>query len=247
MKTLGKRKASGRTTARHGSARASELPAAAIKDDSGAWSAGLWNEAHAALLGRIAGSMPQVEDLMADLTARLLGDPAMPGRAVFRGLASDGERVRVLRALLEDTPGNIAKGADFDAAIAGYAAARRRWRTYVHGLWYTHENGRTFLAAPGRADAATFLVAREVRTAELTAELARLTELGAALVRLTRPEAAERASAATPGGVQGRRRRPVAAKAGRAAPKREAGKRRKMRTAMAPPASTPGLADPVLT
>lgn len=233
MKTLTKRKP-GAGKAGRSRDEVARPPAAAIRDGSGAWSAGLWNEAHAALLGRIAGSMPQVEDLMADLTARLLGDPAMPGRTVFRGLASDGERVRVLRALLEQAPANIAKGAEFDAAIAGYAGARRRWRAYLHGLWYTHENGRTFLAAPGGTDAATFLVAREVKTAELKAELARLTELGAALVRLTRPEAAGQA----PSARRAARMPPVAEKgrSKRTAPRREAGQRgRRARSAPAVP------------
>jgi hypothetical protein len=241
MKTLTKRKPGADKAGRRGDI-GGRLPAAAIRDGSGAWSAGLWNEENAALLGRIAGSMPQVEDLMADLTARLLGDPAMPGRAVFRGLAGDTERVKVLRTLLEQAPANIAKGADFDTAISGYAGARRRWRAYLHGLWYTHENGRTFLAAPGGSDAATFLVAREVRTAELQAELARLTELGAALVRLTRPEAAARAPAAAPPGAKRKPRPPEAGKAGRAAPKREAGKRRRMRTTQ--DAGAPEAADP---
>ena len=137
---------------------------------SGAYSTGLWNDAHAALLGKIAGSMPQVEELMIDLTALLLGDAAMPARPIFRGLAGDEARVNVLRALLERGEANTKKGPAFDAAIAGYAGARRRWRAYIQGLWYTHENGRTFLAAPS-GDAASFLVAREVKMAELEAEL----------------------------------------------------------------------------
>lgn len=202
------------------------------RDMSGAWSAGLWNDAHAALLGKIAGSMPQVEELMTDLTARLLGDQGAAGRAVFRGLAGDEPRLRVLRLLLEHGTANIGKGADFDAAIAGYAAVRRRWRAYVHGLWYTHENGRTFLAAPGGAEAASFLVAREVKTAELEAELARLAGLNATLLRLVRPEVTMSTPSPRPDGARRTRRTPEAGRAKRAAPKRETGQRRKRK---APP------------
>ena len=228
MKTLTKRKpAAGKAGRRgNGAAGPAAVPRCAITDGSGAWSAGLWSEAHAALLGRIAGLMPQVDELMADLTARLLGDAALPGRTIFRGLAGDAQRVTVLRALLGQAPGS-AKADDIEAAIAGYQGARRRWRAYLHGLWYTHENGRTFLAAPGGADAATFLVAREVKTAELEAELARLTALGATLPRLARAQTAGRAPVAKPRIVPGKRKEPEAAKAARPAPKGEAAQRRK--------------------
>jgi hypothetical protein len=220
MKTLTKRKPSAEKAGRRGDD--ARPPAAAIKDGTGAWSAGLWSETHAALLGRIAGLMPQVDELMADLTARLLGDAALPGRTIFRGLAGDEQRMKVLRALLGQAPGN-ANRADIEAAIAGYQGARRRWRAYLHGLWYTHENGRTFLAAPGGADAATFLVAREVKATELEAELARLTALGAALPRLARAQRAGRAPTPVPRAAPGKRRQPEVAKAGRPAAKGEAG------------------------
>ena len=188
MKTLTKRKPG---AGKAGRLRDDPRPPSAIKDGSGAWSAGLWNETHAALLGRIAGLMPQVDELMADLTARLLGDACASGRTIFRGLAGEAQRVAVLRALLGPAPGNLNRD-EIDAAIAGYQGARRRWRAYLHGLWYTHEIGRTFLAAPGVADAATFLVAREVKTTELEAELERLTALGATLPRLVGTKAAAR-------------------------------------------------------
>jgi hypothetical protein len=229
MKTLTKRKPSAEKAGRR---RDDARPPSAIKDGSGAWSAGLWSESQAALLGRIAGLMPQVDDLMADLTARLLGDAGLPGRTIFCGLAGDAERVAVLRGLLGKVPGN-AERDDIETAIDRYHGARRRWRAYLHGLWYTHENGRTFLAAPGGSGAATFLVAREVKAAELEAELARLSALGTTLPGLASAQRPGRAPA-PPRAVPGKRRQPEAAKTGRAAPKGEAGKRRKMRTAALP-------------
>jgi hypothetical protein len=238
MKTLKKRNpAAGKPDSGTSRRAAPAASAKALRDGSGAWSAGLWSETHAALVGRIVGAMPQVEELMADLTARLLGDQGAAGRAVFRGLAGDEQRLRVLRALLEQGTANVAKGGDYDAAIACYAAERRRWRAYVHGLWYTHENGRTFLAAPGGAEAASFLVAREVKTAELDMELARLNDLNAALLRLVRPEVTIRTPPAPrPDGPRRTRRAPPeAGRAKRPAPKREAGQRRKPK-ATPPPA-----------
>jgi len=237
MKTLRKRKpATGSRSSGTSGLSAPAASAKALRDGSGAWSAGLWNDAHAALLGKIAGTMPQVEDLMSDLTVRLLGDQGVAGRAVFRGLAGDEQRLRVLRALLEHGMANVAKGADFDTAIARYAAARRRWRAYIHGLWYTHESGRTFLAAPGGAEAASFLVAREVKTAELDMELAKLADLNATLLRLVRPEVTMHAPPAPrPDGARRTRRAPEAGRAKRPAPKREAGQRRKPK-APPPPA-----------
>ena len=220
MKTLAKRKPGADKAGRREDDGA-RPPVAAIKDGTGAWSAGLWSDAQAVLLGRIAGLMPQVDEMMADLTARLLGDAVLPGRTIFRGLSGDEQRVKVLRALIAHGPAD-AGAIGIDEAIAGYAGARRRWRAYLHGLWYTHENGRTFLAAPGGADAATFLVAREVKTVELEAELARLTELGATLPRLLRPRATAGTPVAKPRGGSQKRRQPEAARAGRKAPKGEA-------------------------
>src|SRR5262245_16835070 len=194
---------------------------------SGAYSAGLWNDVYAAFLGRIAGSMPQVEELMIDLTALLLGDPAMPARPIFRGMAGEEARTRMLRALLERGPVNTRKGPAFDATITSYAAARRRWRAYVHGLWYTHENGRTFLAAPA-GEAASVLVAREVKAAELAAELDRLNELTETLLKLTQPVVKVRGPLTKPRGKRATRRTPEVGRKKRAAPKREPGIRRRL-------------------
>lgn len=199
---------------------------------SGAYSAGLWNDSHAALLGKIAGSMPQVEELMIDLTALLLGDPAMPARSIFRGIAGDEARVKVLRALLERAETNTRRGPKFDAAIAGYAAARRRWRAYVHGLWYTHANGRTFLAAP-TGDAASFLVAREVKTAELEAELDRLEELTGTLLAIVQP-AVKMRRPAPPKKRSGTRRGMATARPGKAKIVAPVGELRQRRSQPAP-------------
>jgi hypothetical protein len=182
----------------------------AIRDDTGKWSAGLANEAQAARLGRIAGLMPQIDQLAADLAGRMRGGAGTGYNTTFHA-AGDVQRLAMLR--------EAAAAPGLDSAIADYAAARVGWRAYVHGLWYTHENGRTFLAAPDGGDAATFLVAREVKPAELVAALARLDALGRALPKLGR----------------GKRRPPtkeapgprvaVPGKERRIAPKREAGMR----------------------
>ncbi|HET7715760.1 MAG TPA: hypothetical protein VFK86_09045 [Bauldia sp.] len=191
---------------------------------SGAWQAGLWNDHHAALLGKIAAAMPQVEELATDLAAQLLGEPALPGRTIFRGLAGEATRLKVLRALL-DGAGAGGRRRAIDAAVSDYAAARRKWRSLLHGLWYTHENGRTFLAAPSGDEAASFLVAREVKTTELEAELARLTALTEALLGLAHPGARIRTPARDGRGAA--RRQSEKGRAKRTAPKREAGKRRR--------------------
>ena len=140
-------------------------------------------------------------------------------------MAGDEARVGVLRALLERTETNTRKGPGFDAAIDQYAAARRRWWIYVHGLWYTHENGRTFLAAP-TGDAASFLVAREVKTAELEAELDRVSELTEALLGIVQPAVKMRKPARRPDSGPKTERVPEPARAKRAAAKREPGMRR---------------------
>ncbi len=175
--------------------RAARPPAAVAKPEpepakrnlSGSYAAGLWNDAHAALVGKIAAALPEIEELMVDLTALLLGDPAMPGRQIFRGLATDEGRVRALKALLERASVNAGKGPEFDEVIDAYAAARKRRNAYVMGLWYTHRNGRTFLAEPTTDHAYSFVVAREVKTEELQADLAAVTALTEKLLRIVHP------------------------------------------------------------
>lgn len=214
MKTLTRRRPAG---------EAPEVGRAADRRNlSGAYAAGLWSEAQAALLGRIAGAMPQVEELAAELAEVLLGGAAPAGQ-MFRALPDD-ERIAALRSLAAAAGSGSKRAAEIDAAIAGYAAARRRWGTLRDGLWYTHEGGRTFLAAPAR-DAASFLVAREVKVADLEADLARVTALTGRLLRLTRPNVAMRRPAA--GAAPKEPRAPEAGRAKRAAPKRVPGKRRR--------------------
>ena len=177
-------------------------PAAAkdgLRDDSGAWAAGLRSDAHAALLGRIVGMMPQVEAVASDLAARLLGRGDLAARTILRGLADDAARLDLLDLLAR-------RGAGADertAAVARYAAARKRWQSYVGGLWYTHDSGRAFLAPPDTAGSAAFRVAREVKPAELAAEAKRLIELSETLARLAERPAAVAAelAGATPAGI----------------------------------------------
>jgi hypothetical protein len=194
---------------------------------SGDYAAGLWSDEQAALLGRIAGTMPQVEELMAELVGMHLGGGDAPGQ-MFRALPDDEGRVKTLRTLSEAVGIDGGTAPGIDAAVGEYAAARGRWRAYRDGLWYTHEGGRTFLAAPAR-DATSFLVAREVKPAELEADLARVTALTEQLLRLTRSEVRVRKPPASRNGTTMARRGPEPARAKRPAPQREPGKRRRRR------------------
>jgi hypothetical protein len=211
-----------------------------LRDDTGAWRAELGSEAHAAQLGRIVGMMPQVEALAIDLAARLLGRRDLPARTIYRGLADEAARLELLAVLARRGPG----ADERVAAVARYAAARKRWQAYVTGLWYTHDSGRAFLAPPDIADAA-FRVAREVKTTELAGVVKQLGELSETLTRLSqRPAKARAKPEATPRPAAPSPRHPVeAARTKRSAPLREPGKRRPGKaTFVSPlPSATPAV------
>ena len=202
-------------------------PAAAgegLHDDTGAWRGGIASEAHAALLGRIVGMMPQAEAAAIDLAARLLARSDLAARTLYRGLADEAARLDLLAALARRGSGAEARVA----AVTRYAAARKRWHAYVSGLWYSHDSGHAFLAPPDTAESAAFRVAREVRTNELAAAVKELGELCETLEGLAqrptpsrkRPPTRRRPVAAAPTGHPAE-----AARAKRSAPLREAGKR----------------------
>jgi hypothetical protein len=142
----------------------------------GVFTAGIYNEEIAALVGRIVAELPHVEEHMIAIMALLLGHSAAPARQIFRSLNSEDARVKVMRALLETYPGNLDKGQEYDDLIDLFVEIKNRRNAYSHGLWQTHSSGRTFLAEPTADEYPSFLAQREIKKGELIHGLDRIAE-----------------------------------------------------------------------
>jgi hypothetical protein len=147
------------------------------RNPDGHYISGLHNPEIAELVGAIVATLPQIEERMIEIMALLLGGGNTPARQVFRTLVSEDARVKVMRALLEHSPINKDKGQEFDDIIDLFVEVKKRRNAYAHGLWSTHDSGRTFLAEPSPDDLRPFLNQCEVKSKELNHALQRMSDL----------------------------------------------------------------------
>jgi len=115
----------------------------------GDWHNGILNPAHARLVGQIMTILPHIEERMIAVLARLLGHPGTdngPARQVFRSIQSEHARIRMMQALLKNGFINREKPQIFDEVIRGFEIVKDKRNTYAHGLWFTHESGKVYLA-----------------------------------------------------------------------------------------------------
>lgn len=193
---------------------------------NGHYASGLWNDELAALVGRIATMLPQIEETMIDFLGLLLGGNHMPSRQIFRAIIGEEIRIKVLRSLLEHASINKDKGQEFDEVIDLFASVKNKRNTLVHGLWYTHESGRAFIAEPTTEHSFAFFDTREVRKAELLEDLKRMGDLNIRAMALTHPGIFEAARASSPKKsksprVQKKRAAPQPSRSGASKPPRQ--------------------------
>jgi len=120
-------------------------------------------------LGQIASFWPHLEDAMIEIMRDLLGsDRHMPARQIFRAIISNQARKKVMVALLEKSRLNRDKTVFYDETIQEFSALAGKRNDYLHGLWWTFEDGRVFLSKESLDDF-HFLDRREVKLAELVA------------------------------------------------------------------------------
>jgi hypothetical protein len=120
------------------------------KQPAGSYKPGVLNRQFAELLGYLTGYWTHVEEVMIRILHELLGGQPTglqpPARQVFRGIPNNQGRARVMKDLLQRWPGNAQKGEFYDRIIDEFMRLNGRRNTFVHGLWYTHdEAGRTFI------------------------------------------------------------------------------------------------------
>ena len=118
-------------------------------------------------------SFVHLEDQMATVLAVLLGAvDANPARYVMRTIRSPTGRIDVLRALLEECQNNANRDQFYDDVIAEFASINKQRNGFVHGQWWTHCDGRTFLVE--FMDDLRLMNSREVSTTELDAVTERI-------------------------------------------------------------------------
>ncbi len=151
------------------------------KPPPGKWTEGIQNVEIAGLVGQLLAYLPHIEERMIAVLARLLGHPAVedgPARQVFRAVISAKAKVDLLKALVSNAYINQTKPELFEDVIELFEKVTLKRHRFAHGLWFTHETGRVFLA-PATTDVQLLLPAlrKEVSSRDVVAELALMQQL----------------------------------------------------------------------
>jgi hypothetical protein len=147
----------------------------------GAYETGVTSAPMAELLGQLATYWPQVEDAMVDYFHDLVGGhDILTSRLIFKSLINPQARIKVLKRLLERSPMNKEKGDTYDGIIKEFSDLNDARNTYLHGLWETYEDGRSFLAELS-LDEDYFRNQREVKPDEVRDVLRRMQSLRATI------------------------------------------------------------------
>jgi hypothetical protein len=114
---------------------------------SGSYRLGIWNDEFLLALGRIATYWPHVEDAMVMVLHDLIGRvDFFVARQIFRSIIANEARRKVMTALLEKTALNRNKPQAYDDILHEFYKLNGTRNDYVHGLWFTFEDGRVYLA-----------------------------------------------------------------------------------------------------
>lgn len=125
------------------------------------------------------------EDQMISVLGILIfGRNQPPSRQIYKKLSGSAARADLMRILLQKTELNKDKSEEFDSVINEFSRLSEVRNRYVHGLWWTHENGETYLQEATKADF-DWLNVRKIEVAELTNFLVQSTELWNRTLSLT--------------------------------------------------------------
>jgi hypothetical protein len=106
------------------------------------------DEGIAHILGDIVVSWSHLEDAMTVVFHNLLGakehDPST-ARLIFTSLVSQKIRIDVMRSLLEKSAKNQSRGEEYDEIIDEFSRLNKQRNEYIHGRWWTYENGDTYI------------------------------------------------------------------------------------------------------
>lgn len=143
----------------------------------GHYCAGIWDEAFAARIGQLAAAFSHLDEALCRIFCDLMGDTHnLPLREIYRSVISPNGRVQMLRTLLETTDLNRLKSNWYDNVLADFSDLKAIRNDYLHGLWWTFEDGRLFFAKP-TPDSLSLHNWREVSTAEVEKVITRIHKL----------------------------------------------------------------------
>ena len=134
----------------------------------------------AALLAKIVVAWPHIEDLMIKVFERLIGVDVHNhenGRLIFTAIVNQKIRIDLMRTLLHRSRVNRDMDQIFDTVIDEYQRLNDLRNKYIHGRWWTHENGDTYLQVDN-SEQLTHVVYRKVTTKELEDYCQRLALFG---------------------------------------------------------------------
>lgn len=119
----------------------------------GHWMAELQDPEIVSALGEAASRWAHLEDNMIYLMGFLLGpDRTLPARLIYRTFSGPSYRIRLMQTLLQETVHNKEKGPEYDWMIEEFGKLSTLRNDYIHGLWWTHESGQTYLQAESDRD-----------------------------------------------------------------------------------------------
>lgn len=148
----------------------------ASKQPDGHYKLGLRDERYLRTIGQIATYFPLIENSMVEILGDLLGGDHGTGRQVFYSITNQNIRIKVMTALLEKSSVNQKKDDWYDRVISDFAGISSSRNDYVHHIWWTHNSGRIFLAAPS-VDDFSWHEGREVTLSELVGVADRMGDL----------------------------------------------------------------------
>lgn len=92
---------------------------------------------------QIVTEFEHLEDRMSWLLNRLIRAPGWSptGLHILRAIKSPRGRMDLMRDLLQLDPGNSKLGEEFDEALSEFAQINTTRNKYVHGRWFTSEDG----------------------------------------------------------------------------------------------------------
>lgn len=153
-----------------------------IKPDgpNGHYVAALTNDLFVLAVGRIATYFPALENGMTDFMADLMGGENPPARQVYFSIVNQNARIKVMTAMLEQSSVNVNKDGSYDKILSDFNGIKNSRNDYLHGLWWTHDSGRVFLASPD-PDEFSWHWGREVVIQELEGVVQRMNDLASRL------------------------------------------------------------------
>ena len=158
----------------------------------GHYTATLLNDLFVLAVGRIATFFPSLENGMIDLMADLMGGEDPPARQVYFSIVNQNARIKVMTAMLEQSSLNMDKNETYDKIITDFTTIKNKRNEYVHGIWWTHNTGRVFLASP-EPDEFSWHNGREVLIQELEHVVQQMNDLAGKLKGICTRRLRERA------------------------------------------------------